>query len=434
VGSLLLGVHDDQGRLVSVGRVGTGWSVAEGKRLRRQLAALKTAEPPFHALPAASTRWRRGPAAEARWVRPEVVAEVAFGSWTPAGQIRHASFVALRSDKEPSMIRRETPLAATKVTKVSKAMAAGTPAARASATPRQGAARLRISNPDRVIDASTGLTKLDLVRYYESVAERIVPHLQGRPVAQVRGPQGLAGQLFFQRHDPTADDEEAPLKIANAAQLLAAAQLNVIEFHTGNAKLRTPDKPDRVVFDLDPGEGLAWPRMQEGAELVRALLREFGLKSWLKTSGGKGLHVVVPIMARWSADAAKAVSKAMVEHLAQTLPDRFVAKSGPANRVGKIFVDYLRNGETATTVAAFSARARPGLGVSMPIHWDQLRELKSGAHWTVQTARDQLSFEKHDPWADYAEARQSLATAIKTLGLKFALTATGRAQARTRTS
>ncbi|HEX5686426.1 MAG TPA: non-homologous end-joining DNA ligase [Ideonella sp.] len=278
----------------------------------------------------------------------------------------------------------------------------------------------RVSHPDRVIDPSTGLTKLDLVRYYESVAELMLPHLQGRPVAQVRGPQGVRGPLFFQRHDAHADDEEAPLKISSADALLAAAQLNVIEFHTGNARFRTADKPDRIVFDLDPGEGAAWSQMQEGARLVRSMLQELGLQAWLKTSGGKGLHVVVPIASRWPADSLRAFSKAVVDHLAKTLPQRFVAKSGPRNRVGKIFIDYLRNGSAATTVAAFSARARPGLGVSIPVAWEQLPELTSGAHWTVQTAGDHLAVEKVDPWADYAGSRQSLGVAAKTLGLKFA--------------
>jgi bifunctional non-homologous end joining protein LigD len=406
VGSLLLGVHDAQGRLQPVGRVGTGWGAAEGRELRERLAALQAPTSPFHTAPSGSTRWRRGPSAQPHWVRPQLLAEVAFGSWTPDNQIRHASFVGLRSDKEPRMITREQAVPARAVASASRA---GT------------ASRLRVSHPERVIDPSTGLTKIELVRYYESVAERMLPHLAGRPVAVVRGPQGVGAQLFFQRHDPGADDEDAPLRIASAAQLLAAAQLNVIEFHTSNAKLKTPDKPDRMVFDLDPGEGLAWPRMQEGAQLVRALLQELALQAWLKTSGGKGLHVVVPLAARWTNEQVKAVSKAIVEHLARTLPDRFVAKSGPSNRVGKIFVDYLRNGETATTVAAFSARARPGLGVSMPLHWDALADLKSGAQWTVQTARDHLSFEKADPWADYAAARQSLTPAIKALGLKFAL-------------
>jgi bifunctional non-homologous end joining protein LigD len=290
-------------------------------------------------------------------------------------------------------------------------------------TSRAGSARVRnvrVTHPDRVIDPSTGLTKLELVRYYDDVAERMLPHLQGRAVAAVRAPQGIRGQLFFQRHASTSADDEAPMTIASADELLAAAQLNVIEFHTGGAKLKTPDKPDRIVFDLDPGEGVVWTQVQEGAQLVRGLLEELALRSWLKTSGGKGLHVVVPIAARWTSDAVRDLSKAVVEHLSQTLPDRFVAKSGPRNRVGKIFVDYLRNGSAATTVAAFSARARPGMGVSMPVAWDELDEITSGANWTVRTALDHLSSRQVDPWSDFAGTRQSLTTAAKVLGLIFA--------------
>ena len=277
-----------------------------------------------------------------------------------------------------------------------------------------------MTHPERVIDASTGLTKLDLVRYYASVAGRILPHLKGRAVAEVRGPQGIGKPLFFQRNDPAGPAEDTPLQVRTAEQLLAAAQLNVIEFHTGNCLLRTPDKPDRIVFDLDPGERLAWPRMQEGAQLVRGMLQELKLESWLKTSGGKGLHVVVPIAARWPAETVRALSKAVVEHLAGTLPDRFVAKSGADNRVGKIFVDYLRNNTIATTVAAFSARARSGLGVSMPVSWDELPEIEGGAQWTVQTAPDHLSAEKVDPWSGYCGAKQSIAPGLKTLGVKLA--------------
>jgi bifunctional non-homologous end joining protein LigD len=171
-----------------------------------------------------------------------------------------------------------------------------------------------------------------------------------------------------------------------------------------------------MVFDLDPGEGTPWPRVKEAALLTRTLLDELGLESFLKTSGGKGLHVVVPLTPRDDWDTVKGFSQAVVQHLAQTIPDRFVAKSGPANRVGKLFVDYLRNSHGATTVAAFSARARPGLGVSMPIAWEQLTELKSGAQWTVQTAREHLSFQKVDPWAGYRAARQTLESAMKALG------------------
>ena len=200
--------------------------------------------------------------------------------------------------------------------------------------------------------------------------------------------------------------------------------MNVIEFHTWNSLARNIDKPDRMIFDLDPGEGTVWQHIQEAAMLVRALLSELGLESWLKTSGGKGLHVVVPLTPRFEYDKVKSFSQAVVQHLARTLPSRFVAKSGPANRVGKLFVDYLRNGHGATTAAAFSARARPGLGVSMPVSWDDLAKLKSGAQWTVATAREYLSFQTSDPWADYWKKRQSLTEAMKTLGFKPAKTGT----------
>ncbi|HMC14838.1 MAG TPA: DNA primase small subunit domain-containing protein, partial [Albitalea sp.] len=181
---------------------------------------------------------------------------------------------------------------------------------------------------------------------------------------------------------------------------------------------KNPGKPDRIVFDLDPGEGVTWPRVQEAATLTRALLDELGLQSWLKTSCGKGLHVFVPIAPRLDHEVVKDFSQAVVQHLAATIPSRFVAKSGASNRVGKIFVDYLRNGHAATTAAAFSARARPGLGVSMPVAWEQLSRLKSGAQWTIATAREHLSFEKDDPWADYWNCRQTLTAAMKKLGFK----------------
>ncbi len=194
--------------------------------------------------------------------------------------------------------------------------------------------------------------------------------------------------------------------------------MNTIEFHTWNSTASDIDRPDRVVFDLDPGEGVAWPQVQEAAFLMRAMLDELGLASWLKTSGGKGLHVVVPIVPKLDHDVVKAFSHAVVTHLAKTIPERFVARSGGANRVGRIFIDYLSNGHGQTTAAAFSARSRPGLGVSMPVAWEQLMALKGGAQWTVLTAREYLSFETDDPWADYWTTRQTLAAGMKTLGVK----------------
>ena len=399
VGALLLGYHEG-GRLRHAGAVGTGWSSAQGRELHKRLVALETDKPAVapEAPPPARRSASRG---RERWVRPALVVEVAFGEWTPDGHIRHASLRGVRTDKPAKAIVREE----------------GAAAPTAAPAPPAG---LKVSHPERVIDATSGLTKLDLVRYYESVAERMLPHLRQRPVALVRAPRGIAGQLFFQRHadakvkglaELDADlwpGHAALLVIDTAEALLAAAQMNAVEFHTWNSTARHITKPDRVVFDLDPGEGVGWAHLQEAAVLTRTLLQELGLQSWLKTSGGKGLHVVVPLAARWTDERVKAFARAVTEHMASTIPQRFVAKSGPSNRVGRIFIDYLRNGQGQTTAAAFSARARPGLGVSMPVAWEQLAELKGGAHWTVRTARDHLSFETADPWADYWTTRQTL--------------------------
>jgi DNA ligase D-like protein (predicted polymerase) len=225
-----------------------------------------------------------------------------------------------------------------------------------------------------VIDTTTGITKLDVVNHYLAVAKLILPHLVKRPVSLVRAPAGIAGQLFFQKHadtvkipdlrelDPAISPDHKPMvEIDSFTALIGAAQANVIELHTWNATTKDTTRPDRLVFDLDPGEGVTWKQIQEGTELTRALLEELGLVSFLKTSGGKGLHVIVPLTPKDDWDAAKAVAKAIVEHMATVIPDRFVAKSGAKNRVGRIFVDYLRNGFGATTACAWSARgpARP---------------------------------------------------------------------------
>jgi bifunctional non-homologous end joining protein LigD len=297
------------------------------------------------------------------------------------------------------------------------------PAAAAEAT----VCGVRITHPERVIDASTGHTKLDLVRYYASIADRMLPHLKSRPVALVRAPEGVAGELFFQKHAggrtmpgvkelPGLWEEHDPLlEVPSAKALVSAAQMNVVEFHTWNSVRQKIDRPDRMVFDLDPGKGVTWPQVQEAAGLVHALLDELGLQSWLKTSGGKGLHVVVPLSPRLGYDPVKDFSQAVVQHLAKTIPQRFVAKSGPTNRVGRIFVDYLRNGFNATTAAAFSARARPGLGVSMPVSWEEMPALKSGAQWTISNALDHASKPEDDPWAGYWSCRQTLTAAMKKL-------------------
>jgi bifunctional non-homologous end joining protein LigD len=413
VGSLLLGTYE-HGELVYSGNVGTGWGAKAGRDLHARLVKIESDAPTLSIASIQPGRWSRRSAGAERWVEPQLVAEVSFREWTPEGHIRHAVFEALRADKPASEVKRE----------VAATASADKPG---PAGPTRAAPSIKVSNPDRVIDASTGLTKLALVRYYESIAERILPHLKDRPVSLVRAPEGIAGELFFQKHPETRmpglrefdaslwPGHSALLGIDSVDALLAAAQMNTIELHTWNSTIKRIDRPDRMIFDLDPGEGVGWAHVQEAAILTRTILTELGLESWLKTSGGKGLHVVVPLAPKLGYDVVKRFSQAIVQHLAKTIPQRFVARSGGANRVGKIFVDYLRNGHGQTTAAAFSARSRPGLGVSMPVAWDQLSQLKSGAQWTIQTAREYLSFEQVDPWAGYWTKRQTLAAGMKKL-------------------
>jgi len=470
LGALLLGIHDERGRLRYAGNVGTGFDVKTLGALRKQLTKLETKDAPFIDKP----REARG-----TWVEPKLVAEISFAEWTRDGKVRQAVFHGLRSDKPPSAITREvaapaprgsaaeqqaagasdgsaTTVASKKASTSERAAKAATPAktaktaktattakqdlatattAKASTANTQGEpppppalpASVKVTHPERVIDPKSGHTKRDLVDYYLHAAKRIQPHLQGRPVALVRAPAGIGGHLFFQKHSgslhiddlvelPVALDPEHPplVEIDSFTALISAAQMNVVEFHTWNALSRAIDKPDRMTFDLDPGDGVGWTAMVAAARLTRALLDESGLRSFVKTSGGKGLHVVVPLTPREGWDDVKDFSRAVVERLALLAPDQLVAKSGPKNRVGRIFVDYLRNGRGATTAAAYSARARAGLGVSIPCDWDELDGLTGGDHWTIANAHERLEAAA-DPWADYARCRQALGAARKAL-------------------
>jgi bifunctional non-homologous end joining protein LigD len=414
VGGLLLGYHGDDGQLRSAGSVGTGWNAKTGQALQAALAKLATGTPAVDPATVVPGRWSRRSAGGEHWVKPQMVVEVAFGEWTPDGNIRHAQFKGVRADKPAKAVTRER--------------SAG-PAAPPEAPAAARRTSVKVTNPERVIDPSTGLRKVDLVRYYESIADWMLPHLKGRPASLVRAPDGVAGKLFFQKHDESklpgltqldADlwpGHDALLAVDTAHALVSAAQMNVIEFHTWNSLAKNIDRPDRVIFDLDPGEGVSWANLQEAAVLMRTLLTELGLQAWLKTSGGKGLHVVVPLAPRLDYDTVKDFSQAAVRHMAKVIPSRFVAVAGGGNRVGRIFIDYLRNGHAQTTAAAFSARARPGLGVSMPVSWEQLSSLKSGSQWTIATAREYVSFQHGDPWAGYWKAKQTLTAAMKALGV-----------------
>ena len=411
-GALLLGVFDAQGALQHAGNVGTGFNTKTLAGIKKKLDAIAQEKSPFAAASGIEGR--------PHWVKPLLVAEVAFGEWTGAGRIRHGVFHGLRTDKEASLIVHEQAI------KIAPAATIGKTRKLVQPLPDNLPEHLRITHPDRIIDASTGTTKLDLLRYYALVGDLMMEHLKGRPASLVRAPAGVGSELFFQKHLDTAilpgirafatgpkADPAALIEVATKEGLLSAAQWNMIEVHTVNASRPSLTRPDRMVFDLDPGDGVAWTQVQEAARLVHAFLAQLGLQGFLKTSGGKGLHIVVPIRRVHAWDAVKGFSQAIVLHLAKTIPQRFVAKSGPKNRIGKIFVDYLRNGPAATTVCAWSARARPGLGISVPVDWDALGSLRGADHWTVRTAHQRLD-QGNVPWSGYHAATQSLSPAMKT--------------------
>lgn len=422
-GSLLLGVHDTKtGRLRYAGRVGTGFTDTTLRTISKKLKTLARETMPFDEF--TGEKSTRG----MHWVEPKLVGEVAFTEWTADGHLRHPSFQGLRTDKLPTGITQEKTISAASIEKETPRTKKGKGAGK-HVDEFEG---VEITHGDRVIDAANEITKLDIVRYYAAIAPIILEHLKDRPVSLVRAPAGIDGKLFFQKHldtvkipnlrqlDPDFFPGHPPLIAIDSRQaLIACAQMNVIELHTLNATTANMKKPDRIVFDLDPGEGVVWEQIQQAAELVKALLTEIGLNTFLKTSGGKGLHIFVPIKPEFEWDEVKNFSEAAVRHLAKTLPSLFVAKSGPRNRVGRIFIDYLRNGFGATTACAFTCRARPGCGVSVPIPWSMLSEIESAAQWTVNDVDEILDQARSNPWKSFASKGKSLIKPAAQIGFSF---------------
>jgi bifunctional non-homologous end joining protein LigD len=421
-GALLVGVYDDKRRLRYSGKVGTGFDARGLKSVAKNFAALEQAKPAFDNPPTGSEA--RG----VHWLKPELVAEIDFAQWTDAGLIRHASFVGLRSDKAATEVVREQPLSDKELTKIEReaerALAEEAPAAGAKAAAGKGGkvvAGVEITHPSKVLFPRVGLTKLALAEYYEAVGEWIVPHLRHRPLTLVRCPQGGEHKCFFQKHVNETIAEaieriEVPEENGSATYMMAnnveavvgLVQMGVLEIHTWGSSAGTLDRPDRMIFDLDPAEGLDWQTVIEGAQLVHGLLDEIGLTSFLKTTGGKGLHIVVPLKPERPWDEVKAFSRSIAEHLAQTLPERFTANMSKAKRGGKIFIDYLRNGQGATAVAAYSTRAKPTAGVSAPIFWDELVPDLHADTFNVGNIRERLTRLKADPWRDYFKLKQRI--------------------------
>ncbi|MGZ0718045.1 DNA ligase D [Pseudomonas palleroniana] len=276
-----------------------------------------------------------------------------------------------------------------------------------------------ITHADRVIDPQSGTQKQQLAQFYAQISDWILPFLQHRPVSLLRAPEGIEGEQFFQKHSerlaiPHIKQLEAALnpghaslmEIRNTDALIGAVQMGTIELHTWGATTDKIETPDQCVLDLDPDPGLPWKSMLEAAQLTLSVLDELGLDAFVKTSGGKGLHLIVPLARRDDWDTVKAFAKAIAQFMTQSLPERFTATRGPKNRVGKIFVDYLRNARGASTVAAYSVRARPGLPVSVPISRDELKGLQGAQQWTVANLQERLQGLKNDPWAGYANRQR----------------------------
>lgn len=426
-GALLLGVHEGRGgkgeegeegeeggangRLRYAGRVGSGFSDASLQALHQRMSELARPGPALDGVPGGSRA--RG----VTWLEPRLLCEVEFATWTREGLVRQAVFHGLRDDRPAQRIVRERALPAGSA----GGQAMNTAKAR---TAHDTVAGIAISHASRVIDAASGVTKGELAAFYCRIAPWLLPHLAGRPVSIVRAPAGIGGEQFFQRHAeklaipgvrllPPGPEDDAPLmEVRDLKGLVGATQMGTVEYHTWNATSSQLERPDRMVFDLDPDPALPWSRMVEATRLVLALLDELGLRAFLKTSGGKGMHLVVPLARRHDWDTVKTFSHAVSTHLARVLPRLFVDRMGPKNRVGRIFVDYLRNQRGASTVAAFSVRARPGLPVSVPIARDELDALGSAAEWTVQTLPQRLEGLRGDPWRGYAH-RQTLSDAMR---------------------
>ncbi|WP_332768853.1 DNA ligase D [Pseudomonas koreensis] len=439
-GALLLGLHDrDSGELRYAGKVGTGFNETTLKSI---LAQLK----PLLAKSAAVVNPPSGFEAKGvHWLKPKLLAEVAFAEMTKDGSVRHAVFHGLRNDKPAKAITEErakpvkTVESKTAEKKPAKKTAASKPLSKKNAASKTESApsqanlangKVRITHPERVIDAVSGTTKMQLAEYYASVAEYILPHLKDRPVALVRAPDGIAGELFFQKNAErlaipgisTLDKDVTgqPVMMINSAEaLIGAVQMSTVELHTWNATQTDLDKPDRFVLDLDPDPTLPWKSMVEATALTLTVLDELGLKAFLKTSGGKGIHLVVPLTRKHGWDEVKDFSHAIVSHMAKLLPDRFSAVSGPKNRVGKIFIDYLRNGLGATTICTYAARAREGMPVSVPVFREEVAEIKGGNHWNIHNVHERLAEVGEEPWADIKKTRQTITAQMrKRVGMK----------------
>lgn len=393
-GALLVGAHDDEGAFTYCGRVGTGFDEATLKSLFEGIQGLGAVAPPFANPPAGIE------ARDVIWVTPELVVEVEFSEWTRDRILRQASFRGLRPDKDWKEVTIEL--------------------AEKTEPPR-----IRLTNPEKIFYPEDGITKKRLVEYYELAGEKMLRHIEGRPLTLVRCPEGYDRECFFQKHAemsipagvervPIIEDGEARdyMAVSSLEGLLWLAQMGTLEVHAWGSRTPKVEFPDRITLDMDPDASVPWERLVEAAFLLRAVLEELGLKSFPKLTGGKGVHVVVPIEPLIDWNKAKAFAKALAEFVAMGLPERFTSVMTRARRVDRIYIDYMRNHRGSTAIEPYSTRAKKGAPVAAPVSWAELGDLRPDS-FTVLNMAERIKGLKEDPWEGYFEIRQTITGEIR---------------------
>jgi bifunctional non-homologous end joining protein LigD len=415
IGALVLGYYEN-GALKYAGRSGTGYTVETAHDLWKRLQPLRTDHPAFGRIPE-EERGRKG-----IWVEPKLVAEVTFAGFTAQGHVRHAAFKGLRQDKSPKDVVRERPMPIAKAEKNAAKSTRSKAAPSKAKAPKPSKAAdtgpVKFTHPDRIYWTDVEITKQQLGAYYESVWSLMAPHVIDRPLALVRCPDGVGGECFFQKHAGAGlvskniqrmkdSHGEELLSISDLDGLLTLVQAGVLEIHVWGSTIDDVEHPDRIVFDLDPGEDVPWTAVVKAARELRERLSALKLESFVKTTGGKGLHVVMPTSgAGW--DDTKDFAHAMVLAMAADSPDKYVSKMTKSIRGGKIFLDYLRNGRGATAIVAYSTRARAGAPIATPVTWDELGPRLTPNKFTVLNIARRLGALKTDPWAGMAKVKQKL--------------------------
>lgn len=392
--SLLLGSWEG-GKLVYRGRVGTGFNQDLLVEIDQKLKKLARRTSPFDAVPDERAR-------DANWVRPDLVAEIAYAEFTPDGVLRHPSFIGLRDDKASKEVRLE------------KSRSTGSDGEAIAA--RLG---VRLTSPGRVVYPGQGITKARLVEYYEAVAEAMLPHIKDRPLSLVRCPQGPTRHCFFQKHDTGGFPDELRSRtiiekdgdrkdyfyVEDLAGLVAGTQMNVLEWHIWGSHFDTVERPDRLVFDIDPDEDLDFSMIAAAATDIRDRLKGLKLSSFPMVSGGKGIHVVVPLRPEAEWPQVKAFCKAFAQSMADAEPDRFTASLSKARRKGRLFIDYLRNERGSTAICPWSVRSRQGAPVAVPLEWDEVPRLKAANGFSLAAATERAG---QKVWPTYFRQKQTL--------------------------